>query len=137
MEPGEMGGEAGAGSRAEVVALAMRRLRRERGLNYHQAGTLLGVDGSNVCRAENGQRGPLPAGRVAAAFGVTVAEVLTLCPRCQYSPPAGYMCLRCGTQTAADVNHPQPRPPWHRGDQRGPLDRIGGDAWRVQEPGTP
>jgi len=94
-----IGGDAGAGSRAGVVALAMRRLRRERGLNYHQAGKLLCVNGSNVCRAEHGQRGPLPAGRVAEAFGVSVAEVLTPCPHRRYSPPAGYMCLRCGTGT--------------------------------------
>ena len=82
--------------RNPVVAWAMRRLRRERGMSYREVGQLLGMAASNVCRAEHGERTPPPAGKVAEAFGVPLAAVLSPCPHCHYSPPTGYMCLRCG-----------------------------------------
>jgi transcriptional regulator with XRE-family HTH domain len=86
---------------AVLAAHGMRRLRMERGLSLEQAGKLLGIHKSNVLRTERGERAVLPLSKIAGAFGVTEAEVLEPCPRCRYDPPAGYLCLRCGTSREA------------------------------------
>jgi hypothetical protein len=51
------------------AARAMRRLRMERGLSYQEAGALLRIHPSNVCRAERGKRTP-PAARGADSGGL-------------------------------------------------------------------
>lgn len=80
----------------ELLTCALRRLRLEHCLSYRLAGELLGMHGSNVCRAEHGQRKPPTVAELAAAFGITAAEVLTPCAQCAYRPPAGFQCLTCG-----------------------------------------
>lgn len=90
-----------AAAERELLARAVRRLRTERGMGLRAAGVLLGLNASNVSRLENGQRRPLPAERIAGAFGVTVAEVRAPCPQCRYRPSAGFQCLRCGTAAVA------------------------------------
>lgn len=92
------------------AARAMRRLRMERGLGYQEAGALLGIHPSTVCRAEHGKRTPPAAERIAAAFGVLLADIMTPCPQCRYDPPAGFMCLRCGTR---GQGHALPLPAEH------------------------
>jgi hypothetical protein len=78
-----------------TVAAGMRRLRIERGMSLSEAGKLLFMNRGNVHKCESGVRHPPAAEYVAAAFSVTVAEVLAPCPHCVGRPPAGYECLRC------------------------------------------
>ena len=88
----------------QLLARAARRLRMERGMNLRQAAGRLDLDYTNLSRLENGKRGlrrnarhpALTAESIAAAFGVTVEEVRRPCPRCGYTPPAGFTCDRCG-----------------------------------------
>jgi transcriptional regulator with XRE-family HTH domain len=86
-----------AAPRFSLAAAGLRRLRVERGLTQGEAAELLGVWPSAVCRIEQGTRRPLPARRVAAAFGVAAEDVTAVCGHCGYDPPDGYLCLHCGT----------------------------------------
>jgi len=83
-----------------LVMLGMRRIRIERGLSMRQMGDLLGVHLSAVSRIESGQRRAIGWGRtprsVAAMLGVSISELLRICPRCEYRPEPGYRCERCG-----------------------------------------
>lgn len=80
-------------------ALAMRRLRLERGWTVAQVGQKVGLNASQISRAENGLRRPFTIPVICGVFEVIEAEVLRPCPHCTYQPPAGYACLRCGTET--------------------------------------
>jgi transcriptional regulator with XRE-family HTH domain len=88
-------------SERQLLVCALRRLRRERGLSLHETARLFGLHVSQLSRAENGHRRPPPAGQLAAAFRISRAAALELCPQCAYHPPAGYQCLRCGTPGGA------------------------------------
>jgi len=79
-------------------ALAMRRLRLERGWTVAQVGQKVGLNASQISRAENGLRRPMTVPVICGVFGVAEAEVLAACPDCGYRPPSGYACLRCGTE---------------------------------------
>jgi transcriptional regulator with XRE-family HTH domain len=79
-------------------ALAMRRLRVERGWTVAQVGQKVGLHASQVSRAENGLKRPMTVPVICGVFEVTEAEALRPCPNCKYRPPAGYTCQRCGTE---------------------------------------
>jgi len=83
-----------------LVRLGIRRIRLERGLTMRGMGDLLGVHFSAVSRIESGQRHAIGWGRtqrsVAAMLGVSIPELLRVCPRCEYRPEPGYRCERCG-----------------------------------------
>jgi transcriptional regulator with XRE-family HTH domain len=81
----------------DLLARAMRRLRLERGWSLRDVASRAGLNFSQISRAENGLRRPLAPFVQAGIFEVGVSEVLKPCPHCGYDPPAGYMCLRCGT----------------------------------------
>jgi hypothetical protein len=58
----------------------------------------------NLAQAMKGTKCPLAiAGRIAAAFGTTLAEMLVpySCGTCTGKPPAGFLCLECGTEARA------------------------------------
>lgn len=80
-------------------AMALRRLRMEQGLSMEQAGRRLRLSAGHVSRMEAGRRPPVSSEWIASAFGVPVEDVLGPCPHCRYRPPAGYLCLRCGSWT--------------------------------------
>lgn len=88
-----------------LVRLGIRRIRLERGLTMREMGDLLGVHLSAVSRIESGQRHAIGWGRtprsVAAMLGVSLPELLRVCPRCEYRPEPGYRCERCGTRHCA------------------------------------
>jgi hypothetical protein len=83
-----------------LVRLGIRRIRMERGLSMDQMAELLGVHGSAVCRIESGKRNAVGWGRtprtVATLLGIDVPELLRVCEHCQYRPPVGWRCMRCG-----------------------------------------
>ena len=114
----------------QLLVRATRRLRLEQGLTLRDAGELLGIDASNVSRAEAGARRPPTADELAAAFDVPVEEVLRPCPRCDYDPPAGYCCLRCGTGKELPEERPVPPPRGQGLDFPAPLDLTVGPAAR-------
>jgi transcriptional regulator with XRE-family HTH domain len=78
--------------------LAMRRLRLERGWTVAQVGQKVGLNASQISRAENGKRRPMTIPVICGIFEVTEAEAMIACPHCGYAPPAGYACLRCGIE---------------------------------------
>lgn len=63
----------------ESVPGFLRRLRAARGLSQAEAGTLIGISREEWNALENGRRGigPLNATRIAEAFKVEAAEVLS------------------------------------------------------------
>jgi len=80
----------------------IRELRRQRGWGQRELGAKAGVVQSTVCWAE---RGNPAAGRaalalIAAALGLTEAELLGGCPRCGGSPRPWTRCLACGVAGA-------------------------------------
>jgi Helix-turn-helix domain len=79
-------------------ALAMRRLRLERGWTVAEVGQKVGLNASQISRAENGLRRPMTVPVICGVFEVAEAEALRPCPNCNYRPPAGYTCQRCGTE---------------------------------------
>lgn len=79
-----------------IRAAGMRRLRKGRGWSMRYVAELFQKDQSAVCRWENGERTPPSAYQIGTVFGVTPAEVLARCEHCNYNPPDGYQCLRCG-----------------------------------------
>jgi transcriptional regulator with XRE-family HTH domain len=79
------------------VARGMRRVRIERGWTLEDVAALLKCHPSKVSRIENGERGTPDPAIIARILGVSVGYLLMPCPRCAERPPAGYMCLRCGT----------------------------------------
>jgi hypothetical protein len=78
--------------------LAMRRLRLERGWTVREVAEKVGLNASQISRAETGLRRPMTVPVMCGVFGVDEAEVLAPCPNCTYQPPPGYRCLRCGTE---------------------------------------
>ena len=84
----------------ESVARGLPRIRTEFGLQQHEVAAILGVHTSTVSRIESGTRKvrwPAEACAIAGRLGVRTGYLLRDCPQCGYEPPAGYMCLRCGT----------------------------------------
>lgn len=83
-----------------LVRLGIRRIRMERGLTMREMGDLLGVHFSAVSRIESGKRRAVGWGRsprsVAAMLGISLPQLLHVCPRCEYRPEPGYRCERCG-----------------------------------------
>jgi transcriptional regulator with XRE-family HTH domain len=79
----------------DALTAGIARLRAERGLSLSQVAAMLGTGRSTLWRAGSGEDGVPGPEQVAAAFGVTVAELLAPCPHCGGCPAAGYMCLRC------------------------------------------
>lgn len=76
----------------------IRELRRQRGWKQRELGEKSGVVQSTVCLAE---RGNPAAGRaavtaIAGALGLTAAELLGECPRCEGRPRPWTKCLACG-----------------------------------------
>ena len=82
----------------EILAGAMRRLRRASGMTLREVTDLTGVSEVKLHRSENGVRPPLSPRTLARVYGVPETEVWKMCPHCGYKPPAGYMCLTCGTK---------------------------------------
>jgi DNA-directed RNA polymerase subunit RPC12/RpoP len=82
--------------------LTMRRLRRERGWSMGQVAKKVGLNVSQVSRAESGLRRPWTIPVICGVFEVTEAEAMIACPHCGYRPPSGYACLRCGTEGRED-----------------------------------
>ena len=82
----------------EVLAGAMRRLRRAHGMTLREVAELTGVSEVKLHRSENGKRPPLSPRTLARVYKVPEGEVWARCPHCGYEPPAGYMCLTCGTK---------------------------------------
>jgi len=87
----------------DVLAGALRRLRRASGMTLREVSELTGIPQYKLHRSENGQRPPLSSRTLVRVFGVPQSEVWKLCPQCGYEPPAGYMCLTCGTKTFQEV----------------------------------
>jgi hypothetical protein len=83
-----------------LVRFGVRRIRIERGLSMHAMADLLGVNVSAVSRIESGKRHAVGWGRtsrtVAVLLGVDLPELLRICGHCEYRPPAGCQCTRCG-----------------------------------------
>lgn len=86
------------------LAASMRRLRWARGWTIYQTAQRAGLDASQISRAENGVRRPLPPAVQAGVFNTTEADVLADCPHCRYRPPSGYMCLTCGSKGKAYIS---------------------------------
>ena len=82
----------------EVLAGAMRRLRRANDMTLRDVSELTGIPVYKLHRSENGLRPPLSARTLARIYGVSEDEVWKLCPHCGYEPPVGYMCLTCDTK---------------------------------------
>lgn len=85
-------------SSPEWRRLAMRRLRLEHGWTLRQVGQKVGLNASQVSRAENGLRRPWTIPVICGVFGVTEEDAMIPCPHCGYRPPAGFTCQRCGTE---------------------------------------
>jgi len=83
-----------------LVRFGIRRIRIKRGLSMDQMGELLGVSTGTISRIESGKRHAIGWGRtprsVAVLLGVEVSELLRICGRCGYRPPADCQCLQCG-----------------------------------------
>jgi transcriptional regulator with XRE-family HTH domain len=79
------------------VVRGIRRIRLEHGWTLNEVAALLGCNGSQISRIENGQRGTPDPETVARGLGVPLDYLLMPCPRCADKPPHGYLCLRCGT----------------------------------------
>ena len=73
-------------SSPEWRALAMRRLRLERGWTLRQVGQKVGLHASQISRAENGLKRPMTVPVICGVFEVTEAEALRPCPNCNYQP---------------------------------------------------
>ena len=69
-------------------ALAMRRLRLERGWTVAQVGQKVGLHASQVSRAENGLKRPMTVPVICGVFEVTEAEVMVCLPALRV-PAAG------------------------------------------------
>jgi transcriptional regulator with XRE-family HTH domain len=83
---------------SDHLARGIRRIRLEFGMSMHEVGVLLGVHVSTVSRFESGERRiRIDRREIAERLGVRVADLISECPRCAYSPPPGFQCLRCGT----------------------------------------
>jgi transcriptional regulator with XRE-family HTH domain len=76
----------------------MRRLRRASGMTLREVSDLTGIPPYKLHRSENGKRPPLPPRTLMMVYGVPESEVWKRCPHCGYQPPAGYMCLTCGSK---------------------------------------
>jgi transcriptional regulator with XRE-family HTH domain len=108
-----------AGQRA-VAAANIRRLRLARAWSQQHLAKLMGIrDGSVVSRIETSSSSRrLTADdldKLAAAFGVTVKELLTGCQTCGGNPQPGFACLACGARNDSDrrgnvaASQPAPR----------------------------
>lgn len=86
----------------ELLTAATRRLRRESGMTLREVAELTGISEVKLHRSENGERPPLPPRMLARIYGVSDAEVWALCSHCGYQPPAGFMCLTCGTKNRGE-----------------------------------
>jgi DNA-binding XRE family transcriptional regulator len=81
------------------LAYGLRRTRIESGMSMRQMASVLGVAPSTISRLEPGERvaGRWNPAHVALDLGLPADELLRPCPHCHYAPPAGYLCLRCGS----------------------------------------
>lgn len=79
------------------VAKGIKRIRLERKWGIDAVAALFGCDRSTVSRIEACKRGTPDPEAVTVLLGVTTEYLLADCPQCGYEPPAGFMCLRCGT----------------------------------------
>jgi transcriptional regulator with XRE-family HTH domain len=91
-----------------AVARGIRRVRLERGWTLREMALLLGCHPSRICRIENGERGTPDPAEAAGKLGVPLSYLMEPCPRCEYQPPDGYLCLRCGTQATSDSQEVKP-----------------------------
>jgi transcriptional regulator with XRE-family HTH domain len=86
----------------DSVARGLRRIRIERGWQQHDMAVRLGVSTATVSRIETGVRRVRMVRGVAEQLGVTTGYLTRDCPQCGYQPPAGYLCMRCGTPGKPD-----------------------------------
>lgn len=87
---------------AEIFGARVLRERKRRGWSTRDLQVKAGISSpSLVNRMERGlgEPGLFRAARVAAAFGVSLDDLIaeSFCQQCDGMPPAGFTCQACGT----------------------------------------
>jgi len=99
---------ASATAAGEHFARQVRQVRKARGLSSHTLAAMCGKTQGWVVLIEGQKRETKVehADLLARVLGVPLLPLIdpgTRCGHCQGWPPAGYLCLTCGTQTPQGV----------------------------------